>query len=304
MLELLRWTTLHPALVHLPLGILPLAALAYAMAVVRRSERWTFAADMALFIGAGGTVLAAGFGLVAYLVLDWPSGWAPWPVIHLALGASSTAAVVSAAVFRGLTRRRRMVASRGLAAISFLLVLAAAGTGWVGGEVLVFHGGAAVRAAGDGLLAPPVTWPEGPPSSVADAMGRLRSTWAANNGALTRVLVDRPTEPRFREVAENARLIQQLARWLMREGPELTGVGGAGFDDEEEEVGAERRRHGRGATAREHLRQMAGDLLARARSLEDAALHQDVLEVMHRQGELTAACAGCHQHLRWNRERD
>src|SRR5262245_39166197 len=45
MFDYVRWTTLHPALVHLPLGLLPLAVLAYWVAQRRQLERWQFVGD-------------------------------------------------------------------------------------------------------------------------------------------------------------------------------------------------------------------------------------------------------------------
>ncbi len=64
-MEPIRLITIHPALVHVPLGVLPLLVLAYALARRGDSERWTFVGDVLLFITAAFTLLTATFGLLA-----------------------------------------------------------------------------------------------------------------------------------------------------------------------------------------------------------------------------------------------
>jgi hypothetical protein len=98
----------------------------------------------------------AASGLVANALVPWPAGLATWRWLHLGM------AVASAVVFLGLAavRLRRSVAApppaRTLGAALALAAMLGV-TGWIGGEVLVFHAGMAVTAAAHGALAPTVS---------------------------------------------------------------------------------------------------------------------------------------------------
>lgn len=292
MLELIRWTTVHPALVHLPLGLFPLAALAHLVAARRRSARWTFVGDVAAF-GAGLTAaLAAPFGLVAYFTLEWPGELSTWALIHLVLGASLTALSLAFVLGRMWSRRRAALETRPWPAAALALFGLAVATGWTGGEVLVFHSGAAVKAAGEGLLAPPITQPLAPPRDLEAAMGEVRAAWSAATVAFTESVTVRPSEALFRRIEAEARRLVDLAEWIASAPPEdrgpavSLGAGGAGLDEE-----AQHRA--------EHLREMGTELANDAARLARAAEQRELAEIGRRLGEVGGQCASCHAHLRW-----
>lgn len=276
--EFLRWTTLHPALVSLSLGLLPFAALSYLLAYRRRSERWTNVADLAALVGAAGAALGAVSGLIAHFSLKWPGGLAPWPALHLSTGLLTALCAIAFAALRSVRRKRQLVATRGWAMGAVAVALLGAGTGWVGGTVLVFHAGAAVKAAGYGSLAPPWGRREEPPENLRQAMGWLRGDWASAIAQVSQMVVDQATEPGFRDLAASAQRIQEVSLWLTRQGASSLEL---------EQLEAE-----------ELFQEVSGHLLSHARNLEDAALHQDFQGVVHALSDLTAACANCHEQLR------
>lgn len=292
MFELIRITTVHPALVHLPLGILFLAVVLYVIAAARHSERWTFAADVAAWFGAATALLAGIFGFVSYYTVEWPGGLEPWPQLHLGMGVATVVLSAAFALTRAWRRRKSPVVGAGWAAGAVALGLVAAFTGYVGGEVLVFHAGMAVQGAARGSLAPSLSWPGSPPEDVEDAMGRLRGAFAAASTTHQHILVEHPTEEQFREVARAAGHMQEVARWLEQQHES---------EDEQAPHGAEAGTGGSGGEHENHahLARMAGPLLDASRALEEAAQAHDVPGMSHALGDTMAACASCHTHLRW-----
>src|SRR5262249_53446950 len=89
-LHFLRLVTLHPALVHFTIGLLPIIVIAYVVAAWRGSERWRFTADVALWIATAFTLLTFAFGLASWYGLEWPGGLGAWPTVHLVLGCVGT----------------------------------------------------------------------------------------------------------------------------------------------------------------------------------------------------------------------
>ena len=137
MLEGVRLVTVHPALVHFTLGGLPILVLAYAIAAWRRSERWTFTGDMALFVTASITVLTAAFGLVSNWTVPWPGGLDVWRWLHVAVGVATTVLLLAFAFARAVARRRGGSSGKGVVAVALLVSSVAAFAGWIGGDVLV-----------------------------------------------------------------------------------------------------------------------------------------------------------------------
>lgn len=299
MFEPIRWITLHPALVHLPLGSFPVAALAYLVAARYRSERWSHAGDIALVFAALTATLAAGLGLLAYFLLDWPGGLAPWPVLHLVLGAATAVLSLALMGWRLRGRKRRPVvrwpgalATAGVMGLTFF-------TGWVGGEVLVYHAGVGVQAAGLGALAPPVSWPEAPPENLDDAMGRLRAAWGAASSRLSMMVVEKPSDAHYAGLAEDARHMQEVALWV---------IGGGGSPAEDTEArgqagvggGGTAGGGGHGEHERAALAGMAEVMRAQAQELEQAARQKDLMAASENFGALTGTCSACHMQHRWH----
>lgn len=296
-MESFRLVTIHPALVHMTIGALPFLTLAYGMAMRRKSERWTFAADALLIFTAIATLAVALFGLLAFLDLAWPDGLDFWRWLHLGLGVTSTVLIVGFGIARALARRRgATVAHRGTFGMSLFLLALVGATGWVGGEVLVYHAGMAVKAAANGALAPPTGTRDEPPGSLEDAMGHIRGHWASATTNRASMLVERPSPGAFARIAADAAEIQELAEWVAREGaarylrrqgPAGTGSG-AGYDAEPP--------HGV-----EQLAARARMLEARATELARAARAQDLRGVVEATAAMETVCTGCHIEFRWAR---
>lgn len=283
MFELLRWTTVHPALVHLPLGILPLSVFCYAVAFTRRSGPWTFAADVAAWAGAISAVIAGLTGIVAYAMVPWPGGLAPWPIAHLLLGGLTV--LLSSGLVIARVRRRPGQEHAGALDVlgSIAVVLVATTAGWVGGEVLVFHAGMAVRAAGQGALAPLISWSGATPADMDDAMGKLRSSWASASTTLASAVVERPDADAYATLALDARRMQQVATWMATElVPEV--------ERERPEDAAE-------------LREGTEELRRHLTTFHAAAQARDLAAMSQALGQITGACAGCHHDLRWTGNR-
>ena len=143
MFHVVRLATIHPVLAHFTIGGLPLIVIAYAMAVWRRSPAWTFVGDVGARRHGGADArhrpLRAGLergGAVAGRhreVALAPSRlrrrrrrlrWRSSPRCASSCGAATEP--VGRALLAAVLGRRRP--SRGI-------------TGWIGGEVLVFHSG-------------------------------------------------------------------------------------------------------------------------------------------------------------------
>jgi hypothetical protein len=296
-MEILRLVTVHPLLANLTLGALPLIVLAYGMARLRRSARWSFTGDVALAFAAIATVATAAFGLIAYLTLDWYGEIRTWALIHLGFGAATAVLLLVLAGAR-LRRRRELAGGRSFAA-ALGIALVAAWTGWIGGEILVFRSGMGVIAAGHGALAPPAREPDpitdpGAPSDMADAMARLRGNWGAQSATVARMLVEAPRREDFEYVARHAAAMRPVAAWLAsfaepaEPEPRVAGIVGgrpvlASVDDHAA-----------------HLRAMGRALEGAIAAVEDAAWAEDIVRLTRAGGNLTALCAGCHATHRWN----
>ena len=269
MSEPLRWITLHPALVHLPLGILPVAVLAYGFAARQRSARFTFAADLAILCAGIGTGVAAICGVIAYVAVPWPGGLGPWPVVHVVLGAATTVSVLALAALRARARRTADVAGPAWAWSALGVTALAVATGWVGGDVLVFRSGVGVRAAGYGAQAAPLAWPARPPADIEDAMGQLRGAWGSATSTVSLALVQRPNARTFESIAVDARHLQEIAAWLASRGATAPrtealppGVGGAGRAGDADEAHAREGAPGRSSALGELGGRASGEPMA------------------------------------------
>jgi len=298
MFEFARLTTLHPALVHLPLGAIPLATIAYVMATLKRSERWLFVGDVALGFSGVAIAVAAAFGFVAYFRLDWPGGLGPWPLVHLVLGVVTTVSVwlLIAARWRNQRwlkqraiespRLSKPFASAGTAwnwaLASVGISLLAAFTGYIGGEILVFHGGMAVKAGASGTLSPPLAAKERPPKTLNDAMQHLRALWASSVGTTSQATAERPKSSDFARVAQDARDIQRLSRWIVdwAHNPSASSTAKPNKPDLE-------------------MEQLAKALQDQAVRLEQAATQHKLGDTLDALGATSRACADCHEQKRW-----
>lgn len=278
MLPSLRVLTLHPALAHVPVGVAPLLFAAYALARWRRSAEWTFAGDALLFLALPFTLLAFAFGLVSNAIAPWPGGLQGWRTAHLVLGATTSAGYLALAVSRWALRTRIPRAGTGLLLATGVLVAVVGATGWVGGEVLVFHAGVGVQAAANGALAPalPSPGPGRPPSDLGDAMGQLRGAWGEAQVSLAEMIVQRPSAEGFARIGQSAARLEQLATWLDANPPRTLS---------EEDASA--------------LHFMAGTLRQRAHALGEAAARSSLPQISKQVAAVSATCAGCHTQLRW-----
>jgi hypothetical protein len=294
MIEVVRLMTVHPALVHFTIGALPVIVLGYAIAARRQSERWTFAADVALVITALLTVATAAFGLVSNAVVPWPGGLALWRWLHLGFGAASTVFLLGFAAVRLWRRRRVQTSGRQTVLYAVAMALIIVFTGWIGGEVLVFRAGMAVRAAGDGALAPPAVRPK-TPKNLEDAMGRLRAAWAASESTTSAMIVQEPSDRDFATIERSAAEMTTLTRWIAREGPAWM----SNASQPSEHRGDEDDHAQRPMTVGEHLTLMAHDLEEKTVALERAAHARDLTRTAQLVGDVQAGCADCHLELRW-----
>lgn len=293
-MDVIRLLTVHPALVHFTIGTLPVIVLAYAVARWRSSAAWTFAADVTLFVTAALTLLTSAFGLIAFLMVDWPGGLGLWRWLHFGLGVASTVLLVGFALWRAYARRRSQRTGGGTALASAGVALVVLAAGWVGGEALVFHGGIAVKAAGNGALAPPTVQDSGTPENLHDAMHHLRAHWAAIELAVAGMVVERPSDEAFDDIARHARVLESTATWL------------SSYDEHAPEHAHEHepvaQLGGAAATSmsfNEKIASMSPMLESRAGALREAAHARDLPAVATEAGELTKLCASCHDQLRW-----
>ncbi len=283
-MEWFRWVTVHPMLVHFTIGTLPIMVLAYAMAKAKGSERWTFAGDAVLAVTALATLATVGFGLVSFLSIDWPGGLSTWKWLHLGLGVGAGALLLGFAAFRIRARRQQAPSGAGTLAAAVLVALLLVANGWVGGEVLVYRSGIAVRAAGNGALAPSTTASdEGDPSDLMDAMGRLRGRWAAIQAEVATMVVQAPSKARFDRVVGEARAMAETALWL----EELGDQSAAGANES------------RGESKEQRVAAMSKELSSDVRDVVAAANQEDLTGLAGAAGKLTEKCAKCHGELRW-----
>lgn len=312
-MELFRLVTVHPALVHSPLGLTPLIVIAYGVAAWRKSERWTFVGDAALALAAGMTLIASAMGVVSFVALEWSPGMGPWRWIHLGTGAASTTLLAGMAVYRYRRYRARprqlLVGGRtfGVALLTNLIIL---GTGWVGGEILVYKAGMAVRAAADGALAPPLGTQTHSPADFDQAMGFIRAHWASATTRRADMLVNRPTREGFMAIAADARAIEHLARWVVEHGAEEADEhAGAGHDHAATpepmlEMTPEVPPEATPEATPERFISLATMLGEHAGTLAQAARGNDLESVIRAMGQLESTCATCHQTFRWHQGRD
>ncbi len=280
--EPIRWVTVHPSLVHFPLGLLPLAALAYVLAAVRQSKRWTFVGDVALVTGTLGLAGAAIFGGVSWVMLDWPGGLDPWRWVHLGAGAAVAVLALIVMIARLVGARKTPIAGGGMAVGTVAVAALVLFTGWIGGEVLVYQGGMAVQAAGDGALAPSDESNAPAPDNLEEAMAQLRGAWGSATTTMAHSIVAHPTPAQFTTIARDARTMQRLGRWVTQHGAE-------GVEDPDEA---------------EDMRRMAGHFTEHAADLEQAAASGELSQVAARIGVIQADCAGCHEHTRWEQDEE
>lgn len=272
MLDPVRLVTIHPALVHFTLGVLPIAVVGYGVAAWRRSERWTFAGDLAVWLGALVTLGTLAFGLVSNAVLFWPGGLELWRWLHLVFACLSTALLLAIAIVR-LRRRTQPAGWRTLGA-----ALALAGvlgfTGWIGGEVLVFHGGMGVKAAAGGVLSPPLGSPPARPADLHDGMAAIRAEWAAAVTATARSIGHEPSPQIFAAAAQGAERLRALSLRVVELG------GSAGHPGPE-------------------FASLGQQIGTRAEEVLRAASAQDLQSLAERVGRLTSVCARCHDSYRF-----
>jgi len=276
--------------VHVTLGVVPVFVAAYAVAVARRSARWSFAGDVAVWVGGAITILTVASGLVSNALVDWPGGSVEtWRWLHLGLAALSAALLVALGWARLRAVRHGALASRRTLAGALVLAVLLGATGWIGGEVLVFHSGIAVTAAGDGAYAPPTSRSLAPPKNLHDAMGRLRASWGEAETTFARMLVHRPSANGYARIAAAAQELSIAAAWLEEAGSKAMASDGHS--------------PGEDASGSEAASEMAWTLHKRTRELEQAAKAESWSSVTRALEDVTSSCATCHETVRWRGER-
>jgi uncharacterized membrane protein len=274
MFHVVRLATIHPALTHFTIGGLPLIVIAYAIAVWRRSPAWTLVGDAALVVTAALTVGTGVFGLVSNAVVPWPGGIESWRWIHLGFGIATTTLLAALAALRLVFRRPDTPASPALLGCVVVVAAVALFTGWVGGEVLVYHSGMAVRAAGDGALAPPVFDSTKRPKDFLAAMRQVRAAWGAINTRLAWMLVQHPRDEDFARIEHDARRVEELTKVMADEGA-------------------------KDGKAADVLASMSQTLGGDADDIAEAAKKKSLQDIAHAVGEMSGHCADCHEQVRW-----
>jgi hypothetical protein len=262
-----RLATVHPLLAHMTIGGTVMFVLAYVIATQRRSSAWTFAGDVVLILTTLFTVGTFLFGLVSNYVVPWPGGIELWRAIHLWLAFAATLALVMMSVVRLRQRRGSDAPPRLTTGLGIVVAAGAiAVTGWIGGEVLVYHSGMAVRAAGDGAFAPPVTGRR-QAKDFLDAMREARGAWGGITAELGWMLVQHPRDEGWERIANDAERMQLFAGLMAKE-PDM--------DERSNELADEAQR-----------------IAAAARAHKLTDLSKIV-------GETGATCARCHEEERWH----
>lgn len=291
-MDILRAVTLHPVFVHVTLGSIPILLLAYGMAAAKKSDRWLFTGDVALFVMTGATLLTGTFGFISFFLIDWPGGNELWKWLHLGFGVATVTILLALATARLIARRKRRATPRYGALISaaVAVTLVAVFTGWVGGEVLVYRSGIAVTAAGNGALAPPVPKARRTPVDLMDAMGRIRGHFASALTNHVGMITHHPTAERFETIEQEARAMVSLGRDLATNAEE-----GHEHVDETSE-------HGQSEHEHDGFEEMARHLTEAASKLEQAAAGRDLTRVANALDGVEATCVRCHEAHRWKAE--
>jgi uncharacterized membrane protein len=276
MIHAVRLATVHPALAHFTIGGLPLIVIAYAIAVWRRSPAWTLVGDAALVVTATLTLGTVTFGLVSNAVVPWPGGIQTWRWIHLGFGIGTTVLLVALAAIRLWLRRPDRAAPLPVLLLALFAASVAGFTGWVGGEVLVFHSGMAVRAAGDGAFAPPVRDTTEKPKDFLDAMQQVRARWGSINARLGWMLVHHPRDEDFAQIEHDARRMETLTGAMADYGASRPKVG-------------------------DTLASMAQTLGGDADDIAVAAKKKSLQDLASALGETSGHCADCHEETRWKK---
>jgi uncharacterized membrane protein len=278
-IEIVRLMTVHPALVHFALGGLPIMLVGYLLAWWRRSERWAFVGDVAAVITAAAATASLASGLLSNALVPWPGGLETWRAIHLTGGVASALILNTLAISRLVGRRRHPVSGNGAVAGALTAAAVVGFTGWVGGDVLVFHSGMAVKAAGYGATAPPTSTARRVPHDLLDAMGQIRGSWAATTDLAAAMIVEEPHDRDFDVIVDQSRRLEELARWVAATG------GKSGRPGDEAKAGS-------------HLARMATDLATRAQALGASARQRDLPAVTTALGQTESVCAHCHDSER------
>jgi len=280
MVHLVRLGTVHPLLAHFTIGGLPLILIGYVLGWWRRSPAWTLVGDAALGVTAALTVGTLAFGLVSDRVVPWPGGLERWRLFHLVLGFATTGLLLALLLVRLWQRQRAPadgpVVGRSLLAGALVAAGLAGATGWIGGEVLVFHSGMAVHAAGDGALAPPVQDETARPRDFLEAMRQARAAWGSINSRLARMLVQEPRDEDFARITVDAKRLQVLAGVMAEEGAK-------DHDGKRADI----------------LAAMSQTLAGDASDMEEASQKKSLQDLAHAVGEASGHCADCHEQLRW-----
>lgn len=277
MFPIMRLATVHPLLAHFTLGGLPLIVVAYAMAAWRRSPSWTLIGDAALGLTAALTLATGIFGLVSNAVVPWPGGIERWRWLHLGGGVATTLLLLLFALVRLVRGQRERATGAATLAVALAVCGVAGATGWIGGEVLVFHAGMAVRAAGDGALAPSLSAATPHPRDFLDAMRGARAAWGGVQTRLAFMLVQRPSDDDFARVGIEAQRLQLFAQAM------------ADFASQ----------HPR---SRDALAAMAQTLAGDAQEIADGARKKSLQDIAHAVGEASGHCADCHEETRWKEQ--
>lgn len=295
----LRLVTVHPILVHLTIGLVPLVVAGYVAARVLKSERWSFVADVALYACAAVTVATAAFGLISYFALDWPGGLEVWKGLHLAFGSATALMLVVLVGYRLGSRKQHPLGSWQTIVASSVIAVFVAFTGWVGGEVLVYRAGMAVAASGDGALAPPITASAGMPGDLAGAMHVLRGSWARVQVRAARMVVERPDPAGFEAIARDAQRISMVGGWLAEHAEhEHEGSDGQPAAALPRRAPVALAQLG-GSTHDEDMADDARQLITAADGLSAAARAGDLAAVTEASGRVASVCAECHAEHRW-----
>jgi uncharacterized membrane protein len=295
MIPIIRLVTVHPVLVHFTIGILPVIVFAYAAAVWFKSERWSFAGDVALVICAAITLLTGSFGLISNFYLRWPGGLHFWRYLHLGFGVGSLILILGFAVVRmDMRRRGNSLTGIGAFAFSILISLVVGTTGWIGGEILVYTSGMAVAAAGDGALAPMDKGGEIAPANFPEAMGRTRALWASITTQVAYMVVHRPSERGFDTIADDAQRLGSVSHWIATVVPQHMPNANLPAPHIDAPAGPTPP-----LTRGQLMAKFGAELEAQAQKMTRSAHDRNLTELSNEVGATTEVCADCHEQLRW-----